>query len=1077
MNATTRPMAKAIWIAMLAMGSPALAWAQQRDFDIPASDMASALPQFARQAGLQIVAPGENLRGVRAPALKGSMDARAALKTLISGSSLRIADDDGSTITLQATGPDLASLGGIASSNQASAGAAATIAAGSQQSAPAAVPAPAKPATEPTAATESKPAPNPSVQDLDRVTVTGSFIRRIDAETALPVTTLGQDQFDLSGAMTLSDVLSYLPQSAGFDNNETSTGPNAARGDAASINLRGIGSGNTLVLLNGRRIAPFPISEGAVPRLSSNINQIPLGAIQRVEVLRDGASALYGSDAVAGVVNTILKKDYDGAEATVRYGHVQDGGLGEKTVNLLGGKNLDDGRTNIMGFAGYYNRTALDASDKSFSQTGDLRERAHSTDTRWDNRSLSGPYGNFSTGIANADGSFTTKKGPGLTGSSFHTEPGPGGAVVRNGSLPRDLRYDYTPEYVLLPETTRKQLFGAVNHAFDNDMEVFAEGFYYHADSFIANATTPISFNSDNGIYVPKTNYYNPFGTRFYGPGTANPGIAPLDVKLNNYRPVELGKRTANVTSRAYQFLGGLRGYLGQWSWEVGAEHGQGRTRDNAGNMISESRLRQQLALNTPDAFNPFGGPGANSQAVLDAIRIETWREGTTTLSVYDAKAVGPLFDLPGGTVQMATGVEYRIEGYKDRRDPFSNGNDVIALSQTSDSTGQRNVKSLFVEFSVPIFSEANAMPGFRRMELSVAGRTEDYSDFGRATKPKFGLTWSPADWLLLRGSYSEGFRAPTLAQVFVGEIIRRNTGTPDPYRADVTGTPADLGDESRQVIRGGNPDLGPEQAKEHSVGFVLQPLEGLSLSVDYFKIRQTDVIDTYGEAQQLALDFQLRTTGQGFNPAVVRLPVTPADQAAFDAYNAAHPGSTRTAVGAVDYVLDTFINIADRTVSGYDASLVYRLPESDYGKFTFRADMAYLDRFDERVDPDSPTTSPLQINGLPKTRGVFGVLWQGKRVDAGLQGNYIGSFYDTSAPKNDDGSDFKVDDWLTFNGFVGVKLGATGSGSGAQNYLRFGVNNLLDKDPPLADEDRGFFETVHDGRGRFFYLEWRVKM
>lgn len=1080
MNSGNWSLHKAIHLALLAtaLGAGAQVHAQQpeRDlnFDIPASDMVNALPKFARQAGLQIVAPAENLQNVHSPAVKGEMDARTALRLLIAGSNLRIASDDGNTITLRAMGPRLALLGGSPGAGMSGmpastgpVGQQAVIAGESQ-------PQDGQASTQSDEQADTK-APA-SIKELDRVVVTGSYIRRIDDETALPVTTLDQDAFDLSGASTLSDVLSYLPQSAGFDNNETSTGPNAARGDAASINLRGIGSGNTLVLLNGRRIAPHPIAEGAVPRLSANINQIPLGAIERVEVLRDGASALYGSDAVAGVVNTILKRDYQGAEITARYGHVQQGGLGEASVNLLGGINFNDGRTNLMGFIGFYDRSQLDADSKPFSQTGDLRERAGSTSTRWDNRSLSGPYGNFSTGMANPDGSFTTKKGPGLSGSSFHTEPGAGGVVIGNGSLPRDLRYDYTPEYVLIPETKRQQAYGALNHRFDNDVEAFAEVFYYHASSYIANAASPISFNSDNGIYVPKSNYYNPFGTRFYGPGTANPGTAPLDVRLSNYRPVEIGPRTADVDSRAYQVLGGLRGYIGDWDWEIGAEYGAGKTLDDSGNMISESRLRERLALDTPDAFNPFGGPGANSEEVLDAIRIGTWRKGRTTLGIVDAKVVGPLFELPAGPVQMAAGVEFRREGFSDERDGFSNADDVIALSQTSDSDGSRNVQSAFVELSVPIFSDDNAIPGFKHLDLSLAGRIENYSDFGTASKPKFGISWMPADWLLLRGSYSQGFRAPTLAQVFVGEIVRRNTGTADPYRADVTATPADLGDESRQVIRGGNPDLGPEQAKQHSFGFVLQPTfaTGLSLSIDYFKIHQTDVIDTYGEEQQLALDYMLRTTGQGSNSAVVRLPVTPADQAAFDAYNAANPGDTRAAVGAVDYVRDTFINIAERTVSGYDASLIYRLGETDYGKFTFRADMAFLDHFDERVNSDSPVTSPLRVNGLPKTRGVIGALWQGQRFDAGLQGNYIGSFVDTSAPENDDGSDFKIGEWITFNGFFGAKLG---SDPDKGSYLRFGVNNILDKDPPLADEDRGFFETVHDPRGRYFYVEWRVKM
>src|SRR3546814_9488740 len=182
-------------------------------------------------------------------------------------------------------------------------------------------------------------------------------------------------------------MLGQLPQSAGFDNSETSTGPNDARGDAASVNLRGIGSGNTLVLLNGRRIAPHPISAGAVPRLSSNINQIPLGAVQRIEVLRDGASALYGSDAVAAVVNTILRKDYDGAEATVRHGGADDGSMDETSATFLGGKTFNDGRTNVMGFVGSYHRHALEASSKGFTQPAKLRERAGSDTTRRDNRS------------------------------------------------------------------------------------------------------------------------------------------------------------------------------------------------------------------------------------------------------------------------------------------------------------------------------------------------------------------------------------------------------------------------------------------------------------------------------------------------------------------------------------------------------------------------------------------------------------------------------------------------------------------------------------------------------------------
>ncbi|MGA7297399.1 MAG: TonB-dependent receptor [Rhodanobacteraceae bacterium] len=1053
----------------LLFATPGLA--QQRAFDIPAMSAASSLPEFARQAGLQIVAPGETLADIQTPVVKGTMDAREALKKLLAPTHLRIGSDDGRTITLVPQQPtDAAPPTTGRSTGQAPA----------PEVSPAQHQAPSLPAVPQTrAAVSQQPtASKQSVKDLGAVTVTGSFIQGIDAATALPITTISQDDIALSGAATVSDLLSELPQSAAFDNTESSTGPNDARGDAASVNLRGLGSGNTLVLFNGHRIAPHPISAGAVPRLSTNINQIPLGAIERVEVLRDGASAIYGSDAVAGVVNTILKKDYEGVETKLRYGHVEHGGLGATSASVLAGKNFDGGRTNVMGFVGYYHRTALLGSDRDFSANGDRRDMAGSTSTRWDNRSTSTPYGYFYTGHAQPDGSFKTDKIPGIEDYKFHGEPGTNGVTLEPGSVPRSLRYDFAPLYRLRPSTRRYQFYSAVNHRFDNDIEATADAFYYHARSLVANAASPVSANSDNNIYVPESNYYNPFGSRFYGPGTAHPDEQPHDVLIKNYRPTDIGLRTGDVTSQAWQISGGLNGLIGNWHWKTGAQFGKGRTIDIGGNMISESRLRQQLALNTPDAFNPFGGPGANSEAVLDAVRIDTWRKGYAGLNTLEAQASGELVEMPGGSLQMATGLQYRHESYSDSRDPLSLADDVIAQSQSANSSGSRNVKSGFVEFSVPIFSESNAVPFFQRLNLTAAVRSENYSDFGTATKPKFGLAWSPTSWLLLRGSVSKGFRAPTLAQVYVGEIIRRNTGTPDPYRADVTATPADLGDESRQVRRGGNADLGPEQSEQHSYGFVLQMpfANDFSISADYFRIRQRDVIDTFGEAQQLALDFSLRESGQGGNPNVVRLAPTAADIAAFAAWNQSHPNDQRQAVGAVDYVRDTFINIARREVSGVDFGTRYRLRDTPLGNFTFKANVAYMDSFVEQLDANSPKQQQLEINGLPRVRGVASMHWRRHRYDGGLFARYTGPVKDTSAPPQDNGDDFRVKSWLSFNTYFGVKLGAYGKNSEG-SYLRVGINNILDKDPPLADENRGYFTGLYSPLGRYYYMEWRWKM
>ncbi|MCB1628206.1 MAG: TonB-dependent receptor [Xanthomonadales bacterium] len=1033
-----------------------LSWqvqAQQREFDIAAGPLRQSIPEFARQAGVQVIAPGDALIDQRAGALKGQMDSRAALLQLIARTDLRIVGDDGQTITLaegHSAAPSAPAPTGGGSGGPASEGPI-----GDDENSP------------PTR--QEDPPADPA--ELDRVTVVGTYLQGTNAETVLPITVLGREEIDLSGVSTASELLSQLPQAAEFDNSETSTGPNDARGDAASVNLRGIGSGNTLVLLNGRRIAPHPISAGEVPRLSSNINQIPLGAVQSIEVLRDGASALYGSDAVAGVINTTLRRNYEGAEVSARYGNVTEGSMHEASASLLGGINFNGDRSNWLGFVSFYDRGSLGGDERDL--TADLRERAGNDAAGWNNTSVSGPFGRYTTGFANADGSFRSRPTPGgASNGQFHTRPGDDGVITASGNLPNELRYDFAPDFLLIPETRRVQLFSALSHAFDNGVNATLDAYYYRADSLISNAAVPISSGTDNNIYVPASNYYNPFGSRFYGPGTANPDIQPLDVLIRNYRPLEIGRRDADVTSRSYQITGSLNGSWGDWDWDVGASYGEGRTTDIGRNMISESRLREQLALDTPEAFNVFGGPGANSAAVLDAVRINTTREGETGLGIVDARINGTLMELPGGDLQAAAGLEFRHESYTDRRDEFTLNDDVIAQSVSSNADGSRDISSAFAEVLVPIFGDPNALPGLQRLEVSAAGRIEKYSDFGSATKPKVGLAWTPVNGLMLRASYNEGFRAPTLAQIFVGDITRRSTGVPDPYRADVTGSEADLGTASRQIIRGGNRDLGPEEARARNLGLVLDVpfVDGLSLTVDHFRIRQTDVIDTFGETDQLALDFLLRTTGQGSNANVVRLPVTPEDAAAFAAYNAANPGATRTPVGEVDFVRDTFINISSREVSGMDYGLRYRLPESDWGRFTLRADMSRFNRFEQRRDDDSPLQQQIGINGLPRTRGVLSVHWRREAWEAGIQANYVSSFFDTSAPVDGD-EDFEVGSWTTCSVFGGYRF----EGGALEGLsLRLGANNVFDRDPPLADENRGFYEGIHDARGRFVYADVR---
>lgn len=879
------------------------------------------------------------------------------------------------------------------------------------------------------------------------ITITGSNIPQIEQETALPVSTISTEEIMQREAATSSELFSYIPQATALENQEGSTGPNDARGDASSVNLRGLGSNATLVLLNGRRLPPHPISSGAVPRLTVNVNTIPARALDRVEVLRDGASAIYGADAVAGVVNAIVKSGIDTRfQASARYGETTEGPMSEGTVSFAAGFQPNEGKTSLYFYTDAFDRDGLRGRDKWFAADGDLRERSGSESTSWDNRSVNTPNGRFRTGTANPDGSFTGIPAPGAPDDDFYMVDG----GVNFGSLPRELRYNYAADRFLIPDTTRFNFYGKFEHQLRPSLTFFGDLSLYFADSLTASAAVAISGSSNNDIFVPSQNYYNPF---------QDDG---LDVLIRNYRPVELGDREAEVESTSGRLLFGARGFWGfNWVWEAAATYGRAETTDLSSNMLSESKLRAQLALDTADAWNVFG---VNSEEVMNQVRIRPRRDGTTSLGILDGKVTGLLTEMPAGPLYVSTGLEYRHETFDEYRDHYSNIDDVIALSQTSDTNGSRDVGAAFAEFSIPLLHD---LPLVHHLELSVAGRFEHFSDFGSVTVPKVALSWHPTSWLLARGSYAEGFQAPNLAQLFTGEIPRRVEGVQDPYRVDVTASPADLGDVSREVIRGGNINLEPEESETMTVGLVFQSPKSnrLFISVDYWDIKQDQRIDTFGHEDQLNLDFLLRTTAQGFNPDVVRGAPTADDMAAFDAWNAANPGDQRQAVGEVLYVRDTYFNLSYRQVAGWDFGLAYDLPTNSAGQFSLKSEFTYYDQFDQQKSEEDPVEDQIRVNGNPEYRGNVGIMWNMKRVGAGLFGNYISDFVDTSAPAAD-GGDFIVESWTTYNAYVSY---AFKNGMG----IRLSANNLTDEAPPLADEIRNFYNQYHSPRGRMIYGTW----
>ncbi|MCP3960653.1 MAG: TonB-dependent receptor [bacterium] len=1031
-------VASAVLIALTSTTSAndGLAENPTRAFTIATQDLDSALKQYADQSSLQVFYPSELVEGLESVGVEGRLTAEQAMAELLTSTGLEYRFNGRDTIVVGDYAAD------EADTDEAEAQAEQETAANEAE-------APAEAAADEQQDDEAD-AGEQEQAFADAITVTGSNIPRIQQETALPLSRIEAEDVLLREPATTTELFEYIPQASGLENQEGSTGPNDARGDAASVNLRGLGSGSTLVLLNGRRLPPHPISSGAVPRLTVNVNSIPARALERVEVLRDGASAIYGTDAAAGVINAIVKsrttKRY---EATARYGGTDDGPLTEGSLSFSAGFQPNQGQTSVFVYADGLDRDGLRGGDKDFASETDLRERAGSTSTRWDNRSVNTPNGRFRTGTANPDGSFTSGKAPGAPDDDFYID---NSGVLTFGGLPRSLRFNYAPPRFLIPDTERYNLYTKFDHQARSNVTVFGDLSYYRADSLTASAPVAISGSSNHDIFVPSQNFYNPFGDQ------------GLDVLIRNYRPVELGDRLADVETTSYRLLLGTNGYFGgKWTWEAGLVYGEAETVDTASNMLSESRLRAQLALDTPDAWNVFG---RNPENVLNQVRINPRREGNTTLGLIDGKVTGILAELPAGPMYLAGGVELRSEDFTDRRDALSNGDDVIAQSQTSNTDGDRDVASIFAELSIPIVADK---PGFHALELTLAGRYEDYSDFGDTAKPKLGVSWYPAKWLLARASFTEGFKAPNLAQLFTGQIPRRTEGVQDPYRADVTGTPADLGDVSREIIRGGNVNLQPEESETQTFGLVFQPpgANSFYLSVDYWDIEQTDRIDVFGHVDQLDLDFLLRSTGQGFNGDVVRADPTAADLAAFGAYNAANPNDQRTPAGEILFVRDTFFNLSGRNVAGWDVGLSFTSERTSAGRFKLESELTWYDKFEERKDADTPAEDQLEVNGNPEFRGNASVTWSKDRVGAGLFANYTSEFTDTTAPAADGGI-FIVEDWMVFNANVHYTFR-----SGLN--LRFSVNNLADEAPPLADEIRGFFNNYHSARGRTAFLTARM--
>jgi outer membrane receptor protein involved in Fe transport len=844
---------------------------------------------------------------------------------------------------------------------------------------------------------------------VDEIVVVGSQIQGSKVTAALPVTVVDATQIQATAAGSGDELFRTIPQAGNvtFNSSFLPGSSNSARGDVNSISLRNLGAGNTLVLINGRRTVYHPTTqaESLVPTFTYNTNAIPVAGLKSIEVLRDGAAAIYGTDAVAGVVNTVLRDDFDGGQLEFQYGTAPGTNLREGRLTGLLGDTFQEGRGNITLFGSLEKRSALLASDQDYTSLSDRRPLFAGTEfantVTLDDRPTTSGFGAFqAAGVTSAIRQGTTA----ITGATgiFHFSPqsvactvvvGPGLCVVPgaiNTTTDRAFRPDVRlqTKSSVIPQADRTNLFLTGHYDINEDLTFFGEAGYYHARTE-GNVAGYQTLGTSPAISIGPNAYYNPFGAATLANGQPNPNRLPnlvgvpasgLRLTFNSYGLLDLGASQVTVKNDQYRVLGGLKGKKFGFNWESAALYSEA-TVDDLSYALNGTAFSAAVNRTTPDAYNPFNGIGAGTNlviggdqtpsnaAALQGLLIPITRANKTTLALWDFKVNRPdLFSIWAGDVGIAAGVEVRRETYRDNRDENVDGTipyidaitgpivgGAVALSNipgtsvSPDVSGHRTVKSAYVELAVPLVSPEMNIPFVDRLEMQLAGRAEDYSDVGSVAKPKVAAAWDIVPGFRLRGSWSKGFKAPNLEQINVSQVSRTNT------RQDYYFCEADLRakritsfsqctqSRTTRAVRAGNPDLKPETSENLSYGIVFQP-EFLPPEIGRFIF----TVDVWKIKQKGIVGL----FGEG--NAVILDYLQRLQGSSNPAVHRLAPtpdniavfaGTGLAPVGFVEYAEDKYVNQLPQVAQGVDVGANYRLNTESFGDFTVDVNVARLDK------------------------------------------------------------------------------------------------------------------------------------
>ncbi|HRE13775.1 MAG TPA: TonB-dependent receptor [Usitatibacteraceae bacterium] len=872
---------------------------------------------------------------------------------------------------------------------------------------------------------------------VEKIEVTGSSIKRVQTEGALPLQVITRESIQRAGIHSAEQLMDYISANGNGAENLSSQTLIAGATDVegrnnsgnASANLRGMGAGSTLVLLNGRRQALHGMKSGSV-----DLNSIPLSAVERVEILKDGASAIYGTDAIGGVINFILRKDYEGAEVSATADVTEGGGGNRYRGSVLAGKgNFSKDGWNVMAALSFSRQEALRSEDRDFSN-GYQPNRGLSPDT------VGSPFATQITGTGTALG--TSFRLPGDTQAytranllSFlgNCDDRPNqsqyeSALWATPSFRFACAFDYTGVRVLIQPVDNTNFVGRGMLEINPSLRLVTE------------------------LTASRSRSKNEFEQRQIGAGLLYPVNGPYYQDLSAYIPtfnrnlpiayrwrcMECGPRVIGLESEASRLLVGLEGEFKGWDWKTGVSSGRSWANST---LISGYYFTTPFnALMNSGIVNPWLMPGqTQTQAALDGLAAASasgakWLGGKTGLTQFDAVLSGELFRLPAGTVSMAAGFDFR-------RETYNFGGDQPAIADAPNDVNvnkvSREVKALYAEFAVPIL---------KSLETQIAVRRDDYSDFGSTTNPKVSFAWRPLDRVMFRGSWSEGFRAPTFIQLYSPELEGPVPGN----IADPVLCPQNPGNPAFCAIRplartGGNANLQPETSKQWNVGIILEPTNWFSASLDYWKVDRKDLIFRL-TPQEVVANFTQ------FPNDIVRNPD-----------------------GTINYIRAGLVNAANEVTKGVEVGL-----RADWnalsGKWRANLEGTYVDSYKTRVFETQAFTELVgewsRRTLHPKWKHTASVNYTRGPWSTTLTQRYVHSYKDEvpNAGASWPGFDPKVDAYVVHDIAVAY--------SGFKNLtLRGGIRNIVDEDPPFTAHmtdfvsGAGWDPRVADPRGRAYWL------